>query len=832
LSERIVIVIIVRPATAVARSALVLAALFVGLLAPGAVTPGNAAGGATYNVATTGANTPTCGTTSSPCGAIQYTINNRARPGDTINVASGVYTETLTITEDLTITGAGAGQTIVDGNGAGSVATVPGAYTVALNNLTLRNGSATAGGGLASTGGALTLSGATVANNTVTSDGGGVSVVSGTLTLTNSTVANNTATGYGGGIEAESSPVMLTASQVVNNTASYGDGGGIDIYNDDATSPGALTVTNSTIVSNTATAGYGGGINENDAPVTLMRNSTVNGNTGGAGGGGLDLLDTFDNSPGALTVDNSAIVSNTTTGFGGGIQAYSPVTVTNSRIVSNTAAGHGGGLDYSYDGAFAGTVSAASIVNSQVLSNTATAPTTTTFGLGGGLDVESGTTVTVTGSTLAGNTADYGGAILNDYSAPISGSNVVTGTTLILTNSVVVSNTATRNGGGVSNDGGQVQVTTSMVAGNAARYGGGLYNYDHFTGSIAVIGSGTIAVANSAIVSNTTTLDGGGVSNDVGSTLTMTNSTIAGNTAAGFGGGILTYSSTVALVNDTVAGNTSPNSGGGISIANTNSLSTTLTNSILALNNAPRGPDCNGAFTSGGYNVVGSTSGGCAPSGGMGDVTNRDPRLGPLRDNGGPTLTRALLPDSPAIDLVSPASCAGLTTDQRGFPRPFPVGGACDAGAYEYQPVVTGLSPTSGPAAGGTSVIITGVDLEGATGVSFGGVAATGVVADPSGRSVMATSPAHAAGPVDVQAAVMAGTGVVTSTATMSGAFTYVAAPPPTRAQPSLRSVPTRRSPRRARRSPRRARRDRQQAPTRRSRRQTPRSPRSPSSCP
>jgi len=402
----------------------------------------------------------------------------------------------------------------------------------------------------------------------------------------------------------------------------------------------ANALPNSTIVSNTATAGYGGGINENDAPVTLMRNSTVNGNTGGAGGGGLDLLDTFDNSPGALTVDNSAIVSNT--------------------------------------------------------------------------------------------------------------------------------------------------------------------------------------AAN----------DGGGVNNDTGSTLTMTNSTIAGNTAAGFGGGILTYSSTVALVNDTVAGNTSPNSGGGISIANTNSLSTTLTNSILALNNAPRGPDCNGAFTSGGYNVVGSTSGGCAPSGGMGDVTNRDPRLGPLRDNGGPTLTRALLPDSPAIDLVSPASCAGLTTDQRGFPRPFPVGGACDAGAYEYQPVVTGLSPTSGPAAGGTSVIITGVDLEGATGVSFGGVAATGVVAEPSGRSVMATSPAHAAGPVDVQAAVMAGTGVVTSTATMSGAFTYVAAPPPTRAQPSLRSVPTRRSPRRARRSPRRAQRSRQQAPTRRSRRQTPRSPRSPSSCP
>ncbi len=62
--------------------------------------------------------------------------------------------------------------------------------------------------------------------------------------------------------------------------------------------------------------------------------------------------------------------------------------------------------------------------------------------------------------------------------------------------------------------------------------------------------------------------------------------------------------------------------------------------------------------------------------------------LGPLADNGGPTMTRALRPGSPAIDAGVAADCPD--TDQRGRPRPIDGDGdgvaTCDAGAYELNP--------------------------------------------------------------------------------------------------------------------------------------------------
>ena len=72
-----------------------------------------------------------------------------------------------------------------------------------------------------------------------------------------------------------------------------------------------------------------------------------------------------------------------------------------------------------------------------------------------------------------------------------------------------------------------------------------------------------------------------------------------------------------------------------------------------------------------------------------GDQVVADSMLGPLASNGGPTQTMALLPGSPALDVVPAGTLecgAGLTEDQRGETRP--QGAKCDAGAYE-QVVLT-----------------------------------------------------------------------------------------------------------------------------------------------
>jgi len=125
-------------------------------------------------------------------------------------------------------------------------------------------------------------------------------------------------------------------------------------------------------------------------------------------------------------------------------------------------------------------------------------------------------------------------------------------------------------------------------------------------------------------------------------------------------------------------------------------------------------PDCSGTFESLGHNLIGDSPGGaCANvvNGVKGDLvgdrtvsTTIDPKLGPLQDNGGGTLTHALQPNSPAIDAGSPGASSGedacAATDQRGIVRP--QGIRCDIGAYERLvqvdnpfPSIASISPTT-----------------------------------------------------------------------------------------------------------------------------------------
>jgi hypothetical protein len=89
--------------------------------------------------------------------------------------------------------------------------------------------------------------------------------------------------------------------------------------------------------------------------------------------------------------------------------------------------------------------------------------------------------------------------------------------------------------------------------------------------------------------------------------------------------------------------------------------------------------DCmaiDGTIESYGYNVGGDRSCGLAA---VGDQVGVDPLIGQLLDNGGKTLTHALLSGSPAMDAADISACP--PADQRGAPRPYGTG--CDVGAFE-----------------------------------------------------------------------------------------------------------------------------------------------------
>jgi fibronectin-binding autotransporter adhesin len=238
-------------------------------------------------------------------------------------------------------------------------------------------------------------------------------------------------------------------------------------------------------------------------------------------------------------------------------------------------------------------------------------------------------------------------------------------------------------GGGIINKG-MLSVTDSTFSGNhAADTGAGIANF------------GTLKVSGSTFSGNFGDFDGGGIYNE-GEQLKVTNSTFFGNKGSLGGGGILSYGGQVEVVNSTISNNTSFENGAGGIYGGL----FTLRNTIVA-NNA--GGNCGWSpaqppVVDGGYNV--DDDGTCGFTQATGSLPNTDPLLDPagLVDNGGPTKTIALQPESPAVDLVGQGACPPPATDQRAVERP--QGEACDSGAYELEqqatpepPSVTSTSP-------------------------------------------------------------------------------------------------------------------------------------------
>ena len=112
-------------------------------------------------------------------------------------------------------------------------------------------------------------------------------------------------------------------------------------------------------------------------------------------------------------------------------------------------------------------------------------------------------------------------------------------------------------------------------------------------------------------------------------------------------------------------------------------------NTIIA-NDTGKGDNCviGGPGDYRGKGTIGTNSHNLIEDGSCNADLSGDPMLDSLADNGGDTWTHALLPGSPAIDMIPAISCT-LPTDQRGAPRPVVQTSSdtpCDIGAFELQP--------------------------------------------------------------------------------------------------------------------------------------------------
>ena len=184
--------------------------------------------------------------------------------------------------------------------------------------------------------------------------------------------------------------------------------------------------------------------------------------------------------------------------------------------------------------------------------------------------------------------------------------------------------------------------------------------------------------------------------------LSVTGSTISGNSTLGAGGqgGGLFVSRGVATVRNSTVTNNSGGTGGGVFVGNEfGPTNLQIQNTIVAGNTATTAaPDLSWSATGTSaqtaalnvdYSLIGDTTGsGITSTTGTGNLLDVDPLLDPLADNGGTTLTHALLSGSPAIDAGDPnfdpgAITPALTNDQRGLGFARVVDGRVDIGAVE-----------------------------------------------------------------------------------------------------------------------------------------------------
>jgi hypothetical protein len=272
----------------------------------------------------------------------------------------------------------------------------------------------------------------------------------------------------------------------------------------------------------------------------------------------------------------------------------------------------------------------------------------------------SGTDHAYGGAVYAKNSVLLAGAAITESSAHAASANSAGGGVWAYNAqiyfSTVSGNTISGDGSHYSRGGGafvrgDARIGYSTFAGNAAESGGAIFLFGGATD--------TMVIANSTISGNHASGAGGGVFAKY-RPLEVDNSTISGNTAVfDFGAGLYLYTDTD-IESTIVAGNTSQDGLLASDVGGAASITITGANNLIV---APTLP---------------------VPA----DTISADPMLGPLQDNGGVTMTHALLPGSPAIDQGN--NIRGFSYDQRVSDETAPygyermVGANADIGAFEF----------------------------------------------------------------------------------------------------------------------------------------------------
>jgi len=308
-----------------------------------------------------------------------------------------------------------------------------------------------------------------------------------------------------------------------------------------------------------------------------------------------------------------------------------------------------------------------------------------------GLRVTGGVTTGNGGGIFNSERLTLNNCVINDCMAG-NGGGISSEGVLLMNNSRVSNNVAMVYGGGIDNYSGNAVLTASTVSGNGADFGGGIESS----------AGGSLFVDACTISGNAASRSGGGI-DAFASTILMANSTISGN-SAGYGAGFFNEQSNATILCSTIVANTATvNTGGLLNSSNAPAGNTLIHNTLIAGNTGGEIATDDPAFIdvdpTSSNNLIGDpeTADGLADgvNGNIVGSFSLDELVESLADNGGPTQTHALLPNSPAIDAgadefanLPPFGIEDqrIFFDQRRGDFIRIAGDSVDIGAFEFNP--------------------------------------------------------------------------------------------------------------------------------------------------